>query len=77
MLNKENAHNMLFDLRCKYGKTQEDVSLGSGISRATINRIENGKTDGESLRAETFFKLNEYFKGLGKYGVHKRQGTPD
>lgn len=65
MITRENAKTMLFELRCKYGKTQEQVSAGSGVSRITVNRIENDKIDLEMLRADTIFKLNEYFKTLG------------
>lgn len=68
MLNKNNAKERLFDMRCKYGKTQEEISKGSGVSRITINRIETGRGDSETLRADTFFKLNEYFKTLGEIG---------
>ena len=66
MINKENAKNNLFDLRCKYGKTQEQVADGSGVSRVTVNGIESGNTDQGTLRAGTLFKLNEYFKKLGE-----------
>jgi len=65
MITRENAQKELFDLRCEYGKTQEQVSDGSGVSRITINRIENGKIDIDNLRAETIFKLNEFFSKLG------------
>lgn len=66
MINKENAKDKLFELRCKHGKTQEQVAEGSGVARATINRIEKGVTLQDSLRAVTFYKLNQYFKKLGQ-----------
>lgn len=66
MIAKENAAEQLFDLRCKYGKTQEQTAIGSKVSRITINRIETGKIDADDLRANTFFKLNEFFKKLGE-----------
>lgn len=66
MITSENAPKKLFDLRCKYGKTQEQTAEGSKVSRITINRIENGKLDLDSLRAGTFFKLNDYFRKLGE-----------
>lgn len=66
MIDKSNAKEELFRLRCKYGKTQEQVSEGSGVSRITVNRIEKGKLAPETLRAFTFFKFNEYFKKLGE-----------
>ena len=66
MIDNINVREELFRLRCKYGKTQEQVSEGSGVSRVTINRIETGKLTPETLRAVTFFKFNEYFKKLGE-----------
>ncbi len=65
MLNKENITKELFNLRCKYGKTQEQVADGSKVSRVTIYKIESGNKDPELMRADTFFKLNEYFRKLG------------
>ena len=65
MITKHNAKDKLFELRCKYGKTQEQVSEGSSVSRVTIHKIENGKLDLDSIRAETFFKLNKFFEKLG------------
>ena len=66
MLTKENISKELFNFRCKYGKTQEQTSIGSGVSRITVNKIETGKIKQENIRADTFFKLNEYFKKLGE-----------
>ena len=66
MINRSNASSELFKLRCKYGKTQQEVADGSSISKVTINRIETGKVISETLRAMTFFKLNEYFEKLGE-----------
>ena len=66
MITKNNASGRLFELRCKYGKTQEQTAIGSNVSRITINRIETGKIDSDDLRANTFFKLNEFFKKLGE-----------
>ena len=64
MIKQENAKHELFRLRCKYGKTQEEVATWSKVARATVNRIEKGQT--EILQAGTFFKLNTYFKSLGE-----------
>ncbi len=66
MINKKNIKEKLFNLRCKYGKTQEQVADGSKVSRVTIYKVESGKKDPEFMRADTFFKLNEYFKKLGE-----------
>ena len=66
MINKENAKETLFNLRCKYGKTQEQVADGSLVSRITVNGIESGNVNQKNLRAGTLFKLNAYFKTLGE-----------
>ena len=73
MLSKNNINEHLFYLRGKYRKTQQEVADGSGVSRMSISNIEKQRTQAENLRADTFSKLNDYFKSLGEKENAERQ----
>ena len=58
-LTQENAQEEILNFRLRYGITQEKLSELSGVSRATITNIENGKL---KPRVTTLYNLNEYIK---------------
>lgn len=65
-LTKKNISAEFLKLRLKHDKTQSEIHEATKLSRTTLSRIETGKADGKPVRAETIFKLNEYFEKLGE-----------
>ena len=49
------------DMRCKAGLTQEELALRVGTKKSYISRIENGKSD---IMLNTLFRI---CSGLGKH----------
>lgn len=62
MITKENVKDELFNVRVALDLTQEELSKKCGVSRITLNRLENGRIDKDNIRANTLFKINKFLK---------------
>ena len=75
-IDDQNLPELVKEVRRQLGISQEDLARELGVSFATVNRWENGKSQPSKLARAQFDNFYAKMTRQGKLNIEKRDASP-